>query len=162
EKVREIEKTKFLSKDEQLGALRINEEKYANLRKLLDQEYLLAVRQSRDIPKLEAEKAKLTERYDLQTRVPETHLHRSTARSPAVRVVAAGMLTDAKSLESTLTAASRDAGVVLTPAEQTRQAEIAIQILSKLATGQPAGYDVRPASGAILDALRTGRLSERG
>jgi hypothetical protein len=162
EKTREIDKTKFVTRDEELTARRINEEKFADLRKMLDRDFLAASRLAKEMPKLEAEKDKMARLYDAESRVRENQLERHTARYRNVRIVHASVLTDPAALKTVMTAAIREANVNLTAAQRARNAEIAIQILSKLAMGQPPGYDVTPATDAILDALRTGRLSDRG
>ncbi len=159
---KEIARTKFINKDERLTAERITTERFEERRKNLDQRYLKAVRLAREVPKLKKEKDELAARYDRESEVREEQLERFTARYANVRVVNANLFIKARPLEAALTAAVREAGVALTAEQRTRNAEAAIQMLSKLAMGQPRGYDVRPAADVILDALRSGRLSARG
>jgi hypothetical protein len=160
--LKDIAKTKFATKDERVTAETITRDKFAEERRRLDQDFLSAVRLAKDAPKLEAEKDRLAARYDRQSQVREEQLERFTTRYQNIRVVHTSVFTDAKTLETVMTAAIRQAGVALSPEERTRYAEIAIQILSKLAMGQPRGYDVKPVANIITEALRTGRLSERG
>jgi hypothetical protein len=155
----EISKDKTLKKEERREAEDVVREKYALERNDLEKTFLGSVRLLRVVPKLEREKYRLGVRYALESEAREEQLARYTDRYPNVYVVQAPLFTDARALEARLTAAVRQAGVALTPEERARQAGIAIQILSKLAQGQPPGYDVRPATGVILDALRTGRLA---
>jgi hypothetical protein len=160
-RLKETEKGKMAS-EERHQAQRLIRERYEDERKRLDQKYLKAVALAKDAVKLEAEKDRLAARYDVESQAREGELARFTARYPNVRVVHATLFTNPKALESAMRAAIREAGVALTPEQRSRYAEVAIQILSKLAQGQPRGYDVQPAAGVILDALRTGRLSPQG
>jgi hypothetical protein len=59
-------------------------------------------------------------------------------------------------------AAVADPVPMLSLEEQTVAAETAMKLLRGMAYGTPAGYDVQPLSGVILDALRMGRLSPEG
>jgi hypothetical protein len=162
EKLKEVAKLRYDKRREREEAEAVIREKYTEERRLLDREYLTAVQLLKDQSKLEEEKGELAVRYDRESQVREEQLERFTARYRNVRVVHVSLFTDAGALGATMTAAIRQAGVAPPPAERKQEAEIAIQILSKMAQGHYRGYDVTPATGVILEALRTGRLSERG
>jgi hypothetical protein len=137
-------------------------EKYALLREDVRREFPGSAELLKENPRLQAELSALAKRYDLESRVREDALARFTRRYANVRVVHPSLLTDARGLESTLRGDVRDAGVALPPAEQRQAAETAIRILASLAQGRPPGFDVKPATATILEALRVGRLSPEG
>jgi hypothetical protein len=91
----------------------------------------------------------------------EEELRRYVERFPRVTVVSAGMLTDPEGLKDQIGADARDAGVALPPGEQKALAEKAITLLGRLATDTPKGFDLRPATTRIVDALRAGKLDDK-
>jgi hypothetical protein len=154
-KLREVEK-------DRQTALNNAADEFAARQKELDHDYLASVLMLRPVPRqLERldQEFLISEREDQYRRA---QLETFTARYPNVRVVHASLFTNATALESVLNAAIRQSGVDLTPKERAVAAEVAVQILSRLAMGQPRGYDVTPATNVIAEALRTGRLSPRG
>jgi CheY-like chemotaxis protein len=94
----------------------------------------------------------------------EDPLRRFAERYPGVTVVPFGLAIAPKELQDFLRARLGDApgSPPLSEAELKDYAERAARHLADLALGTPPGYDVRPASGAILDALRAGKLSPEG
>jgi CheY-like chemotaxis protein len=94
----------------------------------------------------------------------EDALRRFTARDPRVTVAPAGIALAPKELQGLLKSRLADAagGPPLSAAEIQDYAERAIRHLNELARGNPTGFDVRPAAEAILDALRSGKLSPEG
>jgi hypothetical protein len=108
--------------------------------------------------KMEAE----AEKYDREARIRENVLARFVSRYPAVKVVHTMAVVGPTRLRDALSEVRREAGEPLTPAETTQQAEDAIRILHKLATGERPGYDVAPVGDTVLNALINARLSEQG
>jgi hypothetical protein len=115
-----------------------------------------------DIPKIQAEMQQSIARYDLESQIREAALERFVRNYANVQVVHASAFLDAASLEKTLQTALKEGGVTPSPAEQRESAEKAIEVLASLAEGKPEGYDIKPATNAILDVLKTGRLSLEG
>ncbi len=146
-------------RDRLIGRIR---ERHEESRKDLRRTQVEGVTLLKDIPKIESELADLATRYDLESRVRENSLSRFTSRYANIRVVHASLLTDSKGIKSTLARDLRDAGTALSPAEHKQAAETAIRILAALSVGRPAGYDVKPATASIVEALRVGKLSPEG
>ncbi len=101
-------------------------------------------------------------RYDIEVQLREAALERFLKRYPGTRVVHASLLTDGRALNKVLAAEAKEVGVPVSAQDRQAAAEKAITLLASLSAGKPKGYDISPASGAILDALRTGRLSPEG
>jgi CheY-like chemotaxis protein len=90
----------------------------------------------------------------------EGRLTRFAERYPGVSVVPLAAVLDVPSLKALLETRIADPGSpTLTPAEQRDSAERAAKALANLAQGAPPGYDIKPATNTILDAVHTGRLS---
>ncbi|MFO0925833.1 MAG: hypothetical protein U0736_02205 [Gemmataceae bacterium] len=144
--------------------LRRVKEKYDRFRAELQQkdEYRLAARLLPDEARLNGLLDQERERYDLEARIRESALERFVRGYDNVQVVSSRLLTDSRALEQALLTQVKEAGVALTPAEKRQAAERAIELLAALAEGNPPGYDVRPAWGRILDAIRAGTLSPEG
>jgi hypothetical protein len=93
----------------------------------------------------------------------EYRLRRFAERYPDVAVLPLAAALDAQGLQKAIQARVADPGrPALAEAELRAYAEQAVRHLADLAQGNPPGYDVRPAAGAILDALRFGKLSPEG
>jgi hypothetical protein len=102
------------------------------------------------------------EKYDREARIRENVLARFVSRYPAVKVVHTMAVVGPTRLRDALSDVRREAGEPLTPAETNQQAEDAIRILHKLATGERPGFDVSPVGDTVLNALINARLSEQG
>ena len=113
---------------------------------------------------LRAQLQKLAARMDVELRVREAALERHLQRVKYdnVQLVHVSLLTQGAALQNALQSVVGQANVALTAEEQKAAAEWAIVLLAGLAEGDPVGYDVRPATEAILRALRMGRLSPQG
>jgi CheY-like chemotaxis protein len=151
-----------LTTEERQAAFRTVEMKYAAQRKEAEEAHPAAVFTLSRVPAMQKELDKLVQGYALEAEEREAQLTQYTSRFANVRVVAASVLMDARGLHTSIMTQVRDAGGALSPAEQLQFAELAIRFLDGLAAGDPPGYDVRPAGGRVLDALRTGRLSPEG
>ncbi len=80
-----------------------------------------------------------------------------------VTVVSASFVLDPNDLKAALERRIVDPGAPpLSEAERKEYAEKSVYYLARLSLGDPAGFDVRPASTAVADALRAGKLSEGG
>lgn len=152
---------KRMTSVERENELRRVAEKYAQPRKELYEkdEYRLAASLLPEETRLGELLDKERERYDLEARIREASLGRFVRGYDNVQVVSSRLLTDSRALEQALLTQVKEAGVALTPAEKRQAADRAMELLAGLAEGNPPGYDVRPAWGKILDALRAGALS---
>jgi CheY-like chemotaxis protein len=88
---------------------------------------------------------------------------RYIAKTPRVTAVPLGVALDQELLKEVFQDFIAEPGrPVLAEEERAEYAERAAQLLAGLAQGNPPGYDVRPAEGAILESLRAGQLSPSG
>ncbi len=94
----------------------------------------------------------------------EDALRRFLARWPNATIVSEVILEDAPAVQELLQSRIAEPGrPALTPAERKDYAERSVVWLARLARGEPAGYDVRPATETILNALRApSRLRPQG
>jgi len=94
----------------------------------------------------------------------EEKLRRYVARYPNVTVIPAALALDAKGLKPLLQARLDDpANPALSAKEIQDYAERSIANLARLARGEIAGYDVRPAGATVLEALRApSKLTPKG
>jgi hypothetical protein len=161
-KVKALEASKTIDPETRTESLRRLDARYAELKADVGRSYPDAVVLGRDVPRLEKDIQAALQTYDREARFREEALRRYVERSPNVTVVRATLLEEPDLLRQTLLTRLDEAGGALSPAEQKDYAERAVRHLADLALGTPPGYDVRPASGAILDALRAGKLSPEG
>jgi CheY-like chemotaxis protein len=93
----------------------------------------------------------------------EEALKKFAERYPNVMVLPAALAATPQELAIAFKGKMTEPGAgPLTDAEQKAYAELAGRELARMAKGELAGYDVRPAADAILNALRAGRLSAEG
>lgn len=88
----------------------------------------------------------------------EKAVRRLAERYPNVWVMSATV--SPRTLQETLAARVADTeGKLMSPEERRANASLALVWLKRMATGELPGYDVRPAEGAILDALGANDLA---
>jgi hypothetical protein len=161
-KVKKVEANKVMSSEEKVKAIHDLEAASEKDAQGIDKRYPEDVLLYKDIGRIEDELAKIAAAYDREARVREDQLARFAERYPNVTVVNAGLFTDVEGLEPRVRFAVGEAGAALSPPEQRDHAERAIRAMARLAVGTPAGYDIRPAAGAILAALRSDKFSQEG
>jgi CheY-like chemotaxis protein len=133
-------------------------EQYAVRRKEIEKEYSAAVQLLSKDRAIRAKIQREEQRYDFESRLRENQLARYASIYPNVRVVQANMVARADDLDKTLTAISKEADS-LSPAELKGNAEIAVDLLCKMAEGSPPGFEIRSTIPALIEALRLGRVS---
>jgi hypothetical protein len=105
----------------------------------------------------------LGDKYSAECQRREGELRRWLEGSPTVSVVSAAFLDDPKKLQLRLQGEEgKTETKPLTEAEQKDYAERSIAYFARMARGEIAGYDVRPFAEVIYNALRGGKLSEKG
>ncbi len=150
------------SKEDNEAAVAVVVEEYDRKRDNLRGRFLGMVRLDQDAVKIDKEMQLLQLEYDRHAQLREESLRRFVERQPSVAVVSASALTDSTVLRAKLKASVREADVALTPAEQQAYAEKSIDMLARLARGSPKGYDVKPVAATLMNALRAGKLTEKG
>lgn len=88
----------------------------------------------------------------------EEQLSKQLRRFPGVGIISeplttAGLVEELRSMAGDVAQLPRD------PAEKKRSAKIAVEYLRRIATGDIAGYDVRPAEAALRQAMRDDELA---
>jgi hypothetical protein len=161
-RIKAIEAKRYLTGAERSEAIKEEEQHSAEARRQLDFQFREAAVLEKDVPKLEREAKDLASQYERKVEARAGSLERFLARSEQVTVVRPTLLIDPAAMRETIYVRVQEAGTALSEAEKKDHAERAIKALAALAQGTPAGYDIRPAADAILDALRQGRLSEAG
>jgi hypothetical protein len=120
----------------------------------------LAERYRQEAAQREEGLARLSKRYGDESTHLEENLRRLTGRRPNITVLSASQIWDAKSLGQALQARLADPTSKPLDAAQGKDAAAkAIEWLARLARGEVPGYDVRPATGAILKALQSDDLA---
>ena len=111
---------------------------------------------------LEDSLRKLAGRYEAMTAQREDDLRHLVAKYRNIWVVGAGQLSDPRELQARLEEQLRAAGMPpLTKAERKQYAEAALHWLSRMASGELKGFEVRPAAGAVLKVFPAPPLSDR-
>jgi hypothetical protein len=159
---REIKTNKRLGADDRVKALRTLDVRYEEDISFTDRRYPEAKLLYKDVPRIQREMDRINAAYVREVLVREEQLTRFVARYRNVWVVPLEVFADPRGLGEALALRLGESAVALTPAEQKQFAEKAIATLARLAEGSPAGYDVRPAAGVILAALRSTTLSKDG
>ncbi|HKB39163.1 MAG TPA: hypothetical protein VKD72_22175, partial [Gemmataceae bacterium] len=111
----------------------------------------------------EAEKTllSLSELYDTEVLQREEQLGRVTEKYRNIWVVPANQLSDPRLLQARLEERLNEAGMPpLSKLERKEITETALNWLARMATGSLRGFDPRPASEAVLDALHKGRQKD--
>jgi hypothetical protein len=105
----------------------------------------------------------LGEKYGAECRRREGELRRWLEGSPTVSVVSTAFLDDPGKLQARLQGEEgKTETKPLTEAEQKDYAERSIAYFARIARGEITGYDVRPYAETVYNALRGGKLSEKG
>jgi CheY-like chemotaxis protein len=93
----------------------------------------------------------------------EDRLKRYVAPYKTVTVIPSGFALDPQDLQVLLGQRTVDPGnPPLTEAEIKEHGEKALRYLARLAKGEPAGFDIRPAADVVAKALHSGRFSPEG
>jgi CheY-like chemotaxis protein len=93
----------------------------------------------------------------------EEHLRLVTEHYRNVHLAPPGLAMDTEAQKRILPVLIAEAmGKPLGEAELRAYTEKSVGWLARLARGEPPGYDIRPAGDALLDALRSGKLSKDG
>jgi hypothetical protein len=120
----------------------------------------LADRYRQETAHREANVARLNQRYGEESAAIEEKLRHVIGRQPNITVISASQIWNDKNLGQELRARLADpASKPLAGAEAKDNAAKALEWLARLARGEVPGYDLRPATDAIVKALHSNDLA---
>jgi CheY-like chemotaxis protein len=120
----------------------------------------LVERSQDEVARREESLARLSKRFGDESAAIEDNLRRMTERQPNISVISVSQVWDDKRLSDALHARLADAASKpVAGAESKDNAAKAFEWLVRLARGEVSGYDLRPATGPILAALRSKELA---
>lgn len=138
------------------------EDKYAARRAQVTLDFPAAVALLNEVPGLEKQMNREIEIYDLESQIREVALENYVKPYSNIQVVHASAMVNAAGLDRMVTINIREAGVAVSADEKRELADRAMATLANLAEGKPEGFDVRPATTDIANALKEARLSPEG